>query len=926
ALGLLAWSSRLAISPRWDVLVNALTLSFAVTNWMAGIAATFVRWPWRAAARLTVYAFCLVVLLSGVQKLVFPSARFFLGGEGASAYLLRPEAGGPVTVAMSFLFHTMVMPAIGEIDRGNRSLSMTTQRSRLGSSGPWGVGATVVWTALLAMGLWGAFTVQEHARLRVALGAVLAGQLLFHALFGPETFLYAAHFVPWLLVLSAFSVLTPARRVGLGLAAGFVVLAGVNNILQFQEASGFVRRQVTPRYLVQLAMRQRPDDPWPRSAGHVILALPGTSEEEKAYHEPGGSLSPAVGSFGLSIWIIDGEGRVAATSDTIPGNLLRQRFRFAGGGVPAIETESPYYRTRWSSAGPGRWALDLSSFPEARSRIALLLRSVGPAGGPVEALDWDGRRLRVNGRWSVTLHPRPAAVHLGEEGPTGWMAARPGHARWSDESGRGWGYARLELGTGTAWRLEVEDALPQRAAPLGSPAEPERGLRLDLPDAGFAASLQAQVAHMRMGLVGRQTRPADPTSTPLASVREGASVVAALARAGRLTEARELSVGLAEEDFFGIAGSEADAPGLAIWALEEVAVHLRQAEYDRWLWPHVRRKAQIILDLLDTDRPVRRLPSGPAIPDYGRDPDPTLVAGPARGGLITGRADRQTAVLYVNAVSYRGLLDAASLAERMHEPAQAAAWRSRAGQLRAAWGRSLRGEGEPRAVRGEGGVRRLLRGGLPEASLERAYSSALWPTGIAADEEPTYRAQLERRWKSSRTDDGGFVSAPLRPAVDVAEAHQWLFLDRPDHVWATLRWLWDHQASPGLYTWWEASGWGPGDPQADPFRRWRRVRGWVKHPHITPHYGAAAEMVLLQLDMLAYVEDSGAEPLLVIAAGVPASWLAQPITVDGLLTRLGEVGWTWDGKEVRVTVRGAKTQVRLGSGFPAQTRLRVDYR
>jgi hypothetical protein len=54
--------------------------------------------------------------------------------------------------------------------------------------------------------------------------------------------------------------------------------------------------------------RARPTGPWPRGRRHVVLALPGSSEKAKGYHEPGGSFSSEFGSFGVSSWITDLQG------------------------------------------------------------------------------------------------------------------------------------------------------------------------------------------------------------------------------------------------------------------------------------------------------------------------------------------------------------------------------------------------------------------------------------------------------------------------------------------------------------------------------------------------------------------------------------------------------------------------------------------
>src|SRR6266536_833466 len=82
----------------------------------------------------------------------------------------------------------------------------------------------------------------------------------------------------------------------------------------------------TPRLEVIHAMLQRPNDPWPRGKGHVVLAVPGCLEANKGYHEPGAGFSPSFGSFGVSIWITDKDGKIETTSDRISLEDIRQEL------------------------------------------------------------------------------------------------------------------------------------------------------------------------------------------------------------------------------------------------------------------------------------------------------------------------------------------------------------------------------------------------------------------------------------------------------------------------------------------------------------------------------------------------------------------------------------------------------------------------
>jgi hypothetical protein len=261
--------------PAWlYISSSALTLSITLTNWMVGILATFANYPWKRSLQLTVNAFCIVVLLWGVQKFIFPSAQFFIGDREEAMYILLPESGGPLYVLMSFLFHTMVMPAIKVVNRPDSpDLLMTTQLSLPGSGSIWGTIAVALWASLISLGLWALFAVKEHRQLRVVLGATLLGQLALHVLYGPETFLYALDFGPLLVVLAAFGALTRARLLALVLAGTLVISAGINNGLQFSKAIELLDSHINPvRRQALSEMRRGPSDSWLRDIGPEALA------------------------------------------------------------------------------------------------------------------------------------------------------------------------------------------------------------------------------------------------------------------------------------------------------------------------------------------------------------------------------------------------------------------------------------------------------------------------------------------------------------------------------------------------------------------------------------------------------------------------------------------------------------------------------
>jgi hypothetical protein len=671
-------------------------------------------------------------------------------------------------------------------------------------------------------------------------------------------------------------------------------------LLLLSLCAGFAAAQIpTPRQEVLQAQKARPADPWPRGQGHVILAVPGSLEAQKAYHEPGGSFSPEFRSFGVSLWITDAHGAIMKTSDNIPLSEIRQRFVWHEGVVtPSIRTETGEYVAEWS-LGPavGASQLLLDSRLAAGERLMLVVRSVGPAGTAIESLQWKGSELLVNGRFKLRITPSPVSVYIGPEGTAGWVTA-PAGSSTECHGQNGWCFARLELQGKSAEALRIVDAFP-RHAPALTAHSTRSTLQVQLPDSRFAESLHAQVAHLMMGTVEDQTRPGESNQYPLAWQRDGAYEVVALARAGQLDTARELARYFAEKDFFDGFGAEGDAPGLALWALEEVAARVNSRDYDRFLWPHVYRKAEFILGMQSTKEPIRRIFAGMLVPEHRALPEIYDMAQPPRDGLIMGRMDFHFPVFYVTAVSYNGLLQAAEMADRLNAQTEARRWRSAAADLKRAWNAAYQ----------------------PSETDERTFISGLWPSWIAAQRD-LFKKGLDLQWsggESASWDEAGgtFRSVPLWTYFTFAFAHQYLFLNHPERTWQTLHWFWDHQPSPGLYSWWEGNG------EENNFHEWDYTRGWVKPAHVTPEYWAAAECLLLQMDMLTYVDESGNSPELVVGAGVPASWLSKSIKIQGMLTKLGRVDWTWDGRSMLVKIQGKRVPVRLGPEFPAASKVSV---
>lgn len=882
-------------SPIWYVGVNLLTVSITITNAMVGIFATVVNHRWKKVLQIGVVTLLLATGLWILQRIVFTNSGFpFQPGTfiGEKKFMSAPAHGGILAAVSSFLYQTMVMPTIKLVDSSGRPDWVTLDVNPLNpmSGGIGGAIAVVSWTLLLGLGLWGFFSTQRLPKLRIVLGLTLVAQLFMHSIYGvEETFIYSLHFIPLLLTLVAFSLFTRLRLLSLSLAIILLISVGINNRTQFNDVASALWNYGTPQQQVEAQMKLRPSDPWQRSAGHVLLATPGSAVEGKAFHEPGGSFSPVPGSFGISIWMVDQQGNLKATSDSIPLSDIQQQFTNGSAQkIPGISTKTPFYESSWTAVKPGIWQLNLKTAANSDTRPVVVIRSVGPAGGAIRSLDWDGQRLLISDRWTVRAIPRTARVYLGSESTPNWTGEQSTRSHWDDHYG--WGYARIAFNQGNTWSLTIEDNQP--ISDSNPPAfNVSSNLALNLPDAQFVDSLTAQVSHLTMGLVGNRTHPTDPISYPLPRFRDGAYQMVALARAGQLDIARQLSTYFAENDFFNDAVPAADIPALGIWALEQVASQLNQPEYDQWLWPHVRRKADLIGTMLSSNRPGYPVFSGARVP-FSEYPDFLRV------DLVAGKMKHRPGSISLDAsasvMSYRALLDAAALADRLKQPQEARRWRTQAEAIKTAWQEANRT-----------GFSSLTNG--------------LWPTWIAASEQAAMTQALQQRWDESRDSTGAFQGDPQALPDAIAEAHQWLLLKQPERVWATLKWFWANQDSPGLYTWGIDQNQLSEMPLAQSFSQWHRFRGWMKSSYATPHYWTAAEMALLQLDMLAYIDQSASTPTLVIGAGIPEEWLKQPIGVKGLVVGNNLINWAWDGNRIKVEIQGKKMNVQAGSAFPGQT-------
>jgi hypothetical protein len=239
AMLLVAWAGR-APSREWPALAaGVLSASITVTNAMFGVAAIAIAHQRPRAVQIVVNGFCVLVLLWHVQRAIYPDVESPLADTGYQAFLLLPDGYHPWGPLSAFVSHSMVMPQVqvaptrtvldAYADDYRVYPQLTVQPSWPGSTGLLGLLALAAWLGILTFGSIGLWRGAVLPAWRNFLVLVTAGQLSLHLLFTAETFLYAPHYLPLLIMIGAAGTLGGYRRQVRALAAILLLSVTINN-------------------------------------------------------------------------------------------------------------------------------------------------------------------------------------------------------------------------------------------------------------------------------------------------------------------------------------------------------------------------------------------------------------------------------------------------------------------------------------------------------------------------------------------------------------------------------------------------------------------------------------------------------------------------------------------------------------------------
>jgi hypothetical protein len=655
-------------------------------------------------------------------------------------------------------------------------------------------------------------------------------------------------------------------------------------------------------------LSQHPEWLAPRSDVRVFIGEPGAPEAVKTTIEPGNVFSPGMRTFGVTWWLRLPETGEFFATESAPLDALK--WHYEEGYLPVIHCDVSWKglairhslfqdgnAQERTEAVCGRVRLTNTSEKTQRVEVYIALRSLGPAGGPVEHL---AVADDAHSFWQPThmfpflgfdQRPHRIGCGVGDPSPCAQEGSVPSSWVAHDEAGWCFGLASWEmsLDAGESWALHfncplqsygnLHEELPSRSQPmpvlfderLHAHGEQWRSrfdkLELTVPDEAFRHAFFAGLQHMLTAMVGDQARIA-PLSYPLPWLRDSIYIIRCLDQAGFHKEARAATEYCVRNDFFGGFGAEGDAPGQGIWA---ICQHYRITQDRDWLeraYPAIQRKCDWLFAMRRTDKPLQVFVDTPTLAFTHAERNAGVVCMASQDGIIMGAMDHgiSYSLGWVNHWAILGLREAAYAASVLGEAVDAGRYEAEAQELQQAYKSYC--QKHPQVLR-----------------EERTVNSLLWPTQVWNPAE--IRQSFMDWWNEVRLPGGQFQPEPYWLYFEMAQAHNALLLGELDPVWQVLDYRLTHQDLPGLFGWREG-GQGVGTENAvHGVTLIPLLRGCQRFDSITPHGWSQAEMWLLQRAVLVEEWREG----LLLFGGVPSRWLypGAHIALTGFPTTVGTV-------------------------------------
>jgi hypothetical protein len=652
----------------------------------------------------------------------------------------------------------------------------------------------------------------------------------------------------------------------------------------------------------------------------TVVGLPGRDEE--ALVSAIGAVEPIKAGPSLEPFLVEG-GRVLSWADAAmdhtleDGSLPIPTVRWVLDGlqleITAVATEggdAGRLLVRYRLTNEGQTArspaLALAARPFQVLPAAQFLNTVG---GAVNGASVAGRSgtLSVDGRVFARAE-RAADGFIGADAAGGGLFGRLAGERVKEWSGSGDGFPvaamLFDLSLAPSESRSVVVSLPMGEGTEPDPvdeagfeealaAERARwsgllgGTELLVPEQarGLAETLRANLAYILIHADGPRIQPGSRTYER-SWIRDGAMTSAALIATGRADEARAFIEWYANYQY--ASGKipcvvdhrgpdpvdEHDAPGEFLFAVRNSAEAggSFDAGFARSMYPRVRATVAYI-NVMRAKRTTDEF-------IHANDPIKRACAGLMPESIShEGYSAKPMHSYWDDFWVYKGLRDAAVIAERLGEDADSAVFRAAADDFGAAIARSVRAATEHHGI---GYVPGCVELGDFDAT---STAIAFYPTGAAALlDAGLLRNTFERAWEATEERIAGSPWDGMTP-YEMRVVGTFLRLGWADRAHAYMDWLMSLRDPAGWRQWGEIA--------------WRE-REPARFVGDMPHTWVGSGAILSILSMFAYER----EGTMVLASGIPPSWLdgGGPVGVRGQVTRFGTLSYTIHGESDRVVI------------------------
>ena len=227
------------------VVLNVMSLSVTLTNWMFGLLLTWNFFKIKAAVKVSLYALSITLILWFMEQLFIEQRNSLLYVDSWNQkFILGSYAGGVYQKFVALLGHTVVIPSIhlygfadGATAESHQMLGVA--HSPPGSGSLLGLLLVIAWSLLLIAGVLSWWFKTEKNKFDHFLSLAILGQISLHMIYGAELFLYGLHIVPlvFLLVARGLNELKgSARHILIPSLCVFVPLLAFHNITGYTEA------------------------------------------------------------------------------------------------------------------------------------------------------------------------------------------------------------------------------------------------------------------------------------------------------------------------------------------------------------------------------------------------------------------------------------------------------------------------------------------------------------------------------------------------------------------------------------------------------------------------------------------------------------------------------------------------------------------